>query len=161
MKQQNRHLAALYLRVALAATMLSAVADRFGLWGAPGEAGVGWGNWENFVANTADLNSFMPASLIPFLAIMATALEITFSLMLLLGLKTRVAAFGTGCLLSLFALAMTVSYGLKGALDYSVFIGSAAGFILATIPVYAFSVDELLNSPNSGSSKEKLVNATS
>lgn len=150
----------LYLRIALAVTMLSAVADRLGFWGAPGEPGVGWGNWENFVANTADMNAFMPAATIPFLAFTATALEIIFSLMLLLGFKTRIAAFGTGCLLSAFALAMTISYGIKGPLEYSVFIGSAAGFVLATIPVYKYSIDELLKSSlNPSTSRKDFVKA--
>ena len=144
--KQYHHLGALYLRIALGATMLSAVADRLGFWGAPGEPGVAWGNWENFAAYTAELNSYLPAALIPFLAITATVLEITFSILLIAGFKTRIAAFGTWCLLSAFALAMTVSYGIKGALDYSVFIGSAAGFMLATIPVYKYSLDELLKS---------------
>lgn len=152
---QIHHLASLYLRIALGATMLSAVADRLGFWGAPGEPGVGWGNWENFVANTADLNSFMPATMIPFLAVTATVLEVAFSILLITGFKTRVAAFGTGCLLSLFALAMTFSYGIKGAMDYSVFIGSAAGFILATIPVYKYSLDESLKSPLSRQTSKK------
>lgn len=153
--KQYHHLGALYLRIALGATMLSAVADRLGFWGAPGEPGVAWGNWENFVANTADINSFMPAAIIPFLAITATVLEITFSILLIAGFKTRIAAFGTGCLLSSFALAMTISYGIKGPMDYSVFIGSAAGFILATIPVYKYSIDELLKSCSSPTGSKK------
>jgi len=37
--------AGLILRIVLGITMLSAVADRFGLWGAPGDPGVAWGNW--------------------------------------------------------------------------------------------------------------------
>lgn len=153
--KQYQHFGSLYLRIALGATMLSAVSDRLGFWGAPGDPGVGWGNWENFVANTADLNSFMPAAIIPFLAVMATVLETTFSILLISGYKTRFAAFGTGCLLTLFALAMTISYGIKGAMDYSVFIGSAAGFMLATIPVYKYSLDELLKSSSDQSSSEK------
>lgn len=153
--KQYQHYVSFYLRIALGATMLSAVSDRLGFWGAPGAPGVGWGNWENFVANTADLNSFMPTAVIPFLAIVATVLEITFGILLILGFKTRIAAFGTGCLLSAFALAMTISYGIKGALDYSVFIGSAAGFMLATIPLYKYSIDELLK-PSAKSSSLQL-----
>ena len=36
------------VRVALAATFLSAVADRFGLWGPPGTPGVAWGSIEQY-----------------------------------------------------------------------------------------------------------------
>ena len=36
------------LRWALAVTILSAVADRFGIWGPPGSANVSWGDWPHF-----------------------------------------------------------------------------------------------------------------
>jgi len=35
----------LIIRYTLAITFLSAVADRFGFWGSPGEANVAWGNF--------------------------------------------------------------------------------------------------------------------
>ena len=54
----------LYARIALGAAFLSAVADRFGLWGRYG----GWGNFANFEKYTAQVNSFMPAFIVPFLA---------------------------------------------------------------------------------------------
>ncbi len=38
-----------FLRIALAISFLSAVADRFGLWGSPGAANVAWGDWPTFV----------------------------------------------------------------------------------------------------------------
>lgn len=158
--KQYHHLGSFYLRLALGATMLSAVADRFGFWGAPGEPGVAWGNWENFAAYSAELNSFMPLFIIPAMGVVATALEIIFSLMLITGFKTKYAAFGVGCLLTAFALAITISSGIKGALDYSVFIGSAAGFFLSTIPYFKYSIDELLTaSQKPNSSHNKLVNA--
>ena len=45
-----------FLRIALAAGFLSAVADRFGLWGPPGTPGVAWGNWSEFLDYVAALN---------------------------------------------------------------------------------------------------------
>ena len=54
--------AGLVLRIVLGITMLSAVADRFGLWGAPGSNVVAWGNWENFVIYTQTLNSWASKS---------------------------------------------------------------------------------------------------
>jgi hypothetical protein len=51
--------AILYARFALGAAFLSAVDDRFGLWGKYG----GWGNFANFTKYTAEVNSFMPASI--------------------------------------------------------------------------------------------------
>jgi hypothetical protein len=52
------------LRWALGATLLSAVADRFGLWGPPGGTNVSWGDWAHFVAYTAKVNSFLPPPLL-------------------------------------------------------------------------------------------------
>ena len=50
-----------FLRVALAAGFLSAVADRFGLWGSAGAPHVAWGSWQPFVEYVAQLNWFVPA----------------------------------------------------------------------------------------------------
>jgi hypothetical protein len=55
------------LRIALAIGFLSAVADRFGLWGPPGSPGVAWGDLTRFNAYVAKLNWFMPARLTIFL----------------------------------------------------------------------------------------------
>ncbi len=54
-----------YLRWALGVAFLSAVADRFGFWGAPGGRNVAWGDFGSFLAYTATLNWFLPASWIP------------------------------------------------------------------------------------------------
>ncbi len=51
-----------YARVALGCAFLSAVADRFGLWGKYG----GWGNFANFTRYTAQVNSSCLRSLSPF-----------------------------------------------------------------------------------------------
>jgi hypothetical protein len=45
-------IAQLLLRLALGVTLLSAVADRFGIWGPPGAATVSWGDWTHFVTGT-------------------------------------------------------------------------------------------------------------
>jgi hypothetical protein len=62
-----------FLRLALGISFLSAVADRFGLWGVYGQPNVAWGNYARFVAYTAKLNWFLPAATIPALAIIGTA----------------------------------------------------------------------------------------
>ena len=64
------------VRLALAAAFLSAVADRFGLWGKPGDEGVAWGSVEQYEAYVALLNWFVPKSLIPALGWLATAAEV-------------------------------------------------------------------------------------
>src|ERR1044071_4265663 len=55
-----------FLRIALAAGFLSAVADRFGLWGPAGAANVAWGAWQAFVDYVAKLNWFAPPASTPF-----------------------------------------------------------------------------------------------
>jgi putative oxidoreductase len=118
----------LYLRLALGASFLSGIADRFGLYTG---RNVGYGNFAGFVEYTAKVNSFMPASTIPFLAWTATVLELAFGLALVLGIWLRWAALGSSALLLLFAIAMAISFGIKSPLDYSVFSASAGALVLA------------------------------
>src|SRR5262245_2922159 len=118
----------LYLRLALGASFLSGIADRFGLYTG---RNVGYGNFAGFLAYTAKVNSFMPASTIPFLAWAATAAEFSLGLALVLGIWLRWAAFGSALLLVLFAVAMAISFGIKSPLDYSVFSASAGALLLA------------------------------
>jgi len=122
--------AVLYARIALGVAFLSAVADRFGLWGKYG----GWGNFANFTKYAAEVNSFMPAVIIPFVAWAATLAELSLGILLILGLWTRWVALGTAALLFLFGTAMAISFGLKSPLDYSVFSASAGALLLALYP---------------------------
>jgi uncharacterized membrane protein YphA (DoxX/SURF4 family) len=118
-----------FLRITLAAGFLSAVADRFGLWGPPGEPGVAWGAWDPFVAYVAVLNGYLPAAAIPGVAWVATLAEIGVALGLVVGWQLRWFALVAGLLLLSFGVAMTLATGIKGPLDYSVF-GVAAGALL-------------------------------
>jgi uncharacterized membrane protein YphA (DoxX/SURF4 family) len=134
----------LFLRLALGVTFLSAVADRFGLWGVYGQANVAWGNYARFMSYTAKLNWFLPALLIPLAAIVATAAETLLGLLLVLGWKTRITALLSGILLTTFALAMTIALGVKAPLNFSVFSAAGGAFLLATCPEFPFSLDGLL-----------------
>jgi uncharacterized membrane protein YphA (DoxX/SURF4 family) len=120
-----------FARLALGAELLSAVADRFGGWGAVGQPQVAWGDWAYFVAYTTQVNAFLPPAMAPGLAALATLAESILGTSLLLGLGTRLAAWGTGLLTLLFALAMTISFGPKAPLDYSVWADVAASLLLA------------------------------
>jgi putative oxidoreductase len=115
-----------YARIALGAAFLSAVGSRFGLWGKD----VGFGNFANFEKYTAEVNSFMPAAAIPFLAWSATAAESVLGIALLMGLWPRAVALASAVLLALFGIAMAISFGIKSPLDYSVFSASAAAWFL-------------------------------
>lgn len=134
----------LYLRLALGVGFLSAVADRFGLWGPPGKALVSWGNFHNFLYYTGVLNPWFPASWIPSVGWLATICEAAFGIALILGLRTRLAALASGILTLIFALAMTFAVGIKSPLSYSVFVCSAGSFLLAQARAYPWSLDSLM-----------------
>lgn len=136
-KHTNNQLQQLFLRIALSITLLSAVADRFGFW----DKNFTWGNWQNFENYTKQITAFLPESLSIFGAYAATSLEIIFALFLLLGYKTKLTAFATGIILLLFALSTSMTLGIKAPLDYSVWVGSAAAFLLATHNQFPFSID--------------------
>jgi putative oxidoreductase len=148
-----QNIAALFLRISIATGFLSASADRFGWWGINGAKGVSWGDWQHFVNYTNVLLPFAPPALanvlLPFappalanvFAIAATVAEIVIAILLAIGLYTRLAAFSAGLLALFFALSMTFTLGIKAPFSYSVFIVSAAGFLLAAIPAYKWSID--------------------
>ena len=131
-------IATLFLRLALSSGFLSAVASRLSLWGKQSSG------WSNFLTYTANVNSFAPKSIIPAIAVSSTILETVLGILLLFGYKTNYAALGAAILTLLFAFAMAWSFGLKEPLDYSVFGFSAAAFLLATMPYYKWSIDQLL-----------------
>ena len=128
----------LFLRFALASGFLSAVASRLSLWGNKSSG------WSNFLDYTAQVNSFLPKNFIPTIAVTSTILETVLGILLLSGFKTNYAAFGAALLTLIFAFAMTYSFGIKEPLDYSVFAFSGGAFLLATMPYYKWSIDELL-----------------
>jgi uncharacterized membrane protein YphA (DoxX/SURF4 family) len=131
----------LYLRISLGASFLCAGLDRFGVWGPPGGARVSWGDWQHFMEYAYKLLFFMPYGMASFVAGLASAGEILFGILLIIGLWTRFAAFGSGLLLLLFALSMTIALGVQAPLNYSVFTASAASFLLALMPAYRWSID--------------------
>ena len=131
----------LFLRLAISLSFLSAVADRFGMW--PAEISV-WGNWKSFVDYTAVINPWMPVSIIPALAAIATAAEVVFGIFLLIGFRTELTAKLSGVLMLIFALSMTFSIGIKSGFDYSVFTASAAAFGLSLLTKKYLEVDSLM-----------------
>jgi len=135
-----------YLRLALGAGLLSAVADRFGCWGPPGTALVAWGNFHNFLNYTTVLNPWLPASWIPSIGWSTTICEAAFGVALILGLRTKLAALASGLMTLLFALAMASTLGVKAPLNYTVFALSAGALLLAGVGPYPWSLDGLMRS---------------
>jgi uncharacterized membrane protein YphA (DoxX/SURF4 family) len=138
------------LRVALGATFLTAVTDRFGVWGAPGAPHVAWGDFAHFLRYAAQVNAFLPPTLIPPVAWLATVLEALLGLALVVGVQTRLAVLASGGLLGVFALAMTVSMGVKSALNYSVFSAAAGALLLATSASDPWTLGALLTRARPG-----------
>lgn len=122
-----------FIRLALAAGFLSAVADRFGLWGSPGAPNVEWGDWTSFVNYVAQLNWFVPRAVVPALAWAATAAEVLVAVGLLIGWRLPWVALAAGLLLLSFALTMAMATGIKSPLDASVFAAAAGAFLLAAL----------------------------
>ncbi len=134
----------LLLRIALGIGFISAVADRFGYWGAAGNAAVAWGNWENFVQYTSKLNFDAGLTTATILGVIATAFEISLGVLLIIGFKIKYIAFLSGILLLIFALEMSLNTHLKSALDASVFAASFAAFLLSLQPPDKWSMDHLI-----------------
>lgn len=124
-------LAVVALRIALAASFLSAVADRFGLWGPAGTPGVGWGGFAAFLSYTGTLLPFFSPPIVAVAGWVATVAEVVLAVALLAGIGVRLAAFASGVLLVIFAVAMTVSLGPEPPLSYSVWTAAASAFLLA------------------------------
>ncbi|HTD54007.1 MAG TPA: hypothetical protein VK670_01400 [Silvibacterium sp.] len=136
--------AALFLRVVLGVGFLSAVADRFGIWGPAGAPLVSWGNFQNFLTYTARLNPWCPGPLIPALGWITTVAETVLGFALILGFQIRLTALLSGALTLLFALAMTFTLGVHAPLIYSVFVCSGGAFLLAACGSDRWSLGSLM-----------------
>lgn len=135
----RQNIAGFLLRIALAAGFLSAVASRLDFWGAQSSG------WKNFISYSAEVNSFFPSSWAPALAVFSTAAELIIGIFLLTGYQVRKTALAASILTLLFGIAMSISFGCKEALDYSVFVFSAGAFLLSTSPRYIGSLDQFLH----------------
>ena len=127
----TRHAIALYARLALGSAFLSAVASRFGLW----DGSLDRAHFQNFLKYAAEVNSFMPAASVPFLAWSATVAETVLGIALVAGVRLRLTAFCASVLLALFGTVMAISFGPQSPLDYSVFSASAAALLLANFDI--------------------------
>lgn len=142
-------IARLFARLALGTAFLSAVLDRFGVWGPHGAKHASWGDFAHFVKYTGEVMSLFPSSLtVPF-AWASTAAEAVLGILLIVGFKVRMTAVLTGLLLVSFALGMATGLGWKSPFDYSVFSAASAAFLLAFWEPDRFTLDKLLNRPRS------------
>jgi len=135
----------LLARFALGASFISAVADRFGLWGPYGAKNISVGDFAHFVNYTGTVMSVFPSSLTMSFAWAATVAETLFGILLIAGFKIRMVSVLSGLLLLLFAIGMITGLGIKKPFDYSVFSAAAAAFLLAFQEPDRFTLDKLLN----------------
>jgi uncharacterized membrane protein YphA (DoxX/SURF4 family) len=131
------------VRVALGLGLLLSVADRFGLLGGPGAAGVSWGTWSSFVEYTREVNAFLPAGVAPTLAMLATAAELAGGVALLLGVVIRRATLGVALLFTIYGIAMSLSLGAGSPFPYVVWPLAAASLALAWCDASVLSIDRL------------------
>lgn len=146
--KNTQQLAQLFLRLALGIGFILPVLDRLGMLGAPGELNVGWGNWTNFVDYTNSLMPYLNHNMANIMGIIATVAEIIFGVLLIIGFKIKITAYGSFLLTLSFALSMLIFAGYRAPFNYSVFTASAASLLLATMPFYNWSIDKLLASKN-------------
>ena len=136
------HFAQLFLRLALGIGFILPVMDRFGWLGAPGSPTVGWGNWSVFLDYTNSLMPFLARLAANIMAILATAGELIFAVLLIIGYKIKLAAIGSFLLTLTFAISMLIFANYRAPFNYSVFVVSASSLLLSTLPSYKWSLDD-------------------
>lgn len=139
--KNTSHFAQLFLRLALGIGFILPVMDRFGWLGAPGNPTVGWGSWSIFLDYTNSLMPFLSRSMANIMAIIATAGELVFAVLLIIGYKIRLAAIGSFLLTLMFALSMLIFANYRAPFNYSVFVVSASSLLLATLPCYKWAIE--------------------
>src|SRR5262249_40377543 len=148
LRENGTEIVRLFARFALGASFLSAVADRFGLWGPYGAKNISWGNFAHFVKYTGAVTSLFPSSSTVSFAWAATVAETLCGILLIAGFKIRIASVLSGLsglLLLSCAIGMVTGLGIKTPFDYSVFSAAAAAFLLAFWEPDRFTLDKLLH----------------
>jgi hypothetical protein len=137
-------IAKIFLRVCLGVAFLSAIVDRFGLYGPHGARNVSWGDWAHFLQFVAYLNWFMPKALIPALGIVESVVEFGLGVSLLAGIYQRAVAWASAALLASFVVTMSIALGVKAPLGYGVFTAAAAAFLLGAVSGSPTSTSEFV-----------------
>jgi putative oxidoreductase len=138
----------LLLRVALGIGFLAPVFDRLGFLGPLGGRNIEWGNWDNFISYTGTLMPFLDKPVVNVMGILATIAETVIGISLIIGFKTRLAAIGSFLLTLTFASMMSLFLGLKLPINFATFPVCTASLLLATVPVYEWSIDRFFTRTN-------------
>ena len=137
-----------FLRYALALSFLSAVADRFGLWGSFGQPNVTWGSFSRFLEYTHRLNWYLPAGMILPLGVITTGAELLFGL-LLVGWHTRITALLSGPSPDVVRAGNDARIRSRGAPECFRFRATGGALLLAHSEKFPFSVDKPAIPPRS------------
>jgi uncharacterized membrane protein YphA (DoxX/SURF4 family) len=116
-------------RVTIASAFLLALWNRFD-------------NFSGFIRYAGLVLSFMPAPVVPRLAVIATACEVSLCVAMFFGFRTRWASAGSAILLFMFATSMVIS-GLS-QFDWAVYVLAAGAFMLATVDATLLSIDSIV-----------------
>lgn len=136
----------LLLRLALGIGFLTTASDRLGLLPAD-TRNIEWGAWDKFIDYTATLMPFLERPVVNVMGGLATVFEASIGILLIIGFKTRYAAIASSALTLIFALAMTTFLGIKAPINFAVFSTCTGSLLLATIPVYYWSLDNYNKKP--------------
>jgi putative oxidoreductase len=131
----------LLLRIALGIGFLTTVSDRLGFLGPFGTKNIEWGTWDSFINYTGTLMPFLDKPVVNVMGGIATLAEAVIGILLIIGFKTRLAAIASCSLTLIFALSMSLFLGIKAPINFAVFPVCTASLLLATIPVYEWSID--------------------
>jgi uncharacterized membrane protein YphA (DoxX/SURF4 family) len=119
------------LRLSLAASFLSAVADRFGLWAPLGQGS--WGSMDSFTDYVHQLVPFASGWFLTVIVWGVTVTETALGVLLLIGRRPKLVGATTCLVLMVFGVAMGVSLGLESPLAYSVFSAASAAAAYAIL----------------------------
>ncbi|PWV51948.1 DoxX family protein [Chitinophaga sp. S165] len=125
--------AQILLRISLGAGFILPVLDRIGILGTPGSANVSWGNWANFAVYANNLMPYFSPKIASVFGLIATIGEGLIGVLLIIGYKIKLAAYGSFALTLVFALSMLFFTGYRSPFDYSVFPVSFASLLLASL----------------------------
>jgi putative oxidoreductase len=138
------------LRLFLSAAFLSAIADRFGVYGPHGAAGVSWGDWSNFLEFVGVLIKIAPHAFLPAIGVIETIIEIALGIALLLGVYPRIVAWLSAALLASFAVSMSIALGIPTTLGYGVFTAVGAALLLGAVEKPGSTWDPLSKNTSEG-----------
>lgn len=96
-------------------------------------SGVSWGDFARFVDYTRSMTTFLPGSLAPTLAVLATVAEVTLGTALLLGIPLRLSALAAALLLGIYGTSMMILLPPAEQFHYNVFVLSAGMLAVATV----------------------------